>query len=240
MPNFTRRITGNEAVRLVMISMGLTAPDNIPESQDPTAVLLWSLATRAGQRLITAFDWQFLEREQTIVTVAGTTTYDLPDDFDHFIEDSEWNRTTRLPMVGSLRTDEWAMLKARNYAGTTFTMMYRISDDQVEFYAVEDAQQLVLPYTGRGWVKQADTTLADNLINVDDVVKYDSQLFQAAVRLEWDIEKRFDTASSVQAYNQMLTAAMGKDAPARTISLAQGRGYPFLSSLNIPDSGYGL
>lgn len=237
---FTRRITAGEAVRKVMKPLGLTPPENIAESQDPNAVLFWELATRAGQRLISEGEWQFLDREQEITTVVGQSQYDLPEDFDRYKPDTQWNRTTRLPAVGSLSEADWQMLKARQLEGTTFTMLFRVADDKIEFYDTPSTEQLiVLPYVGRGWVRRPDDSLSDYVNTDEDVVRFDSQLFQAALRLEWDIEKKFDTSASTQAYNTALSAAMAKDAPARTLTMNRMGGYPYLGVINIPDTGYG-
>lgn len=237
---FSRRITAGDAVKNVMRSLGLPVPEQISESQDPVAVLLWFLATRAGQRLLSEGDWQFLDREQAINTVIGQSRYALPEDFDRYKMDASWNYTTRLPAVGSLSEQEWQMLKARQLEGTTFTMLYRIADDHVEFYDTPSTSQLiVLPYVSRAWVRRADDSYADFVSQDSDIVRYDRQLFEAALRLEWDIEKKFDTAASTQAYNTALSAAKAKNAPSRTLTLNQGPAYPYLGTINIPDTNYG-
>lgn len=240
MSGFTRRITGADAVRNCLRSLGINFTGSVSESADPNVVLMWFLATRAGQRLLDVFDWQVLDRDYTIVTVPGQSSYPLPTDFGKFKMDSSWNRTTRLPAIGSLTEQEWQMLKARNLGGTTFTMLYRISDDGVEFYDTpSSAQTIVMPYVSRGWVLQSDTLLSDNLSEDADVALYDRQLFEARLRLEWDTEKRFDNTASTATYNELLSAAKAKDAPSRTLTLTRGARYPYLGAINMPDTGYG-
>lgn len=242
MPDFERNITGQAAVTTLMESMGLTAPASIADSLDPTAKQLWKLATEVGQELLDEHDWQFLGKEFVITTTPGDPDYALPADFNKFIVDSQWNRTTRLPAVGSLREYEWQMLKARNLAGTTFTMLFRVENNQVVFYETPSTvQTVVLPYTQRGWVRSPDATpiYRDNLQANDDTILYDSQLFKAALRRRWRIEKGFDTTRDEDTYSQMLEKAKTKDTPGRTLSLAQGGGYPYLGVINIPDTGYG-
>lgn len=237
---FTRRVTAGKAVRDVMSALGLDLPDNVAESTDPNAVLLWTLATRAGQRLLGEYDWQFLSRDHTVTTEIGVSEYALPEDFDRYVQDSSWNHSTRLPAIGSLHEYEWQMLKARQLEGTTFTMLFRIQDDLLVFYDTPSVEQtIVLPYTGRAWVLRADDEYSDFVNEDSDIIRYDSQLFQAALRLEWDTEKKFDTSASALAYNRLLAAAKGKDAPGRTLTLNQLGAYPYLGIINIPDTGYG-
>ena len=239
---FNRRVTGGQAVRDVMQSIGLTAPPTIYDSNDKTAKQMWRLATEIGQQLIDQYDWQALGKEFTITTDGVTLDYDLPVDFNNFISDSEWNRTTRLPMIGSLQQFEWQMLQARSLGGTTVALMYIIDDEQVRFYSVgTTAQTLVLPYSSRGWVVEADgVTKRDNLHADDDVILYDPQMFKAALKVAWFSSRGFDTSAVTAEYNRCYQAAVAKDAPGRSLTLNRnGINSNLLGVLNIPDTNYG-
>lgn len=237
---FSRRITAGQAVQNVMTALGLEVPENVFESQDTNAIQLRFLLTRAGQKLIPENNWEFLQREQTINTVVDQRLYALPEDLDSYVQDAQWNRTTRLPAIGSLTEQEWQMLMARQLAGTTFTMLFRIRDDFIELYNTPSTvQTIVFPYIGRGWVRREDDSLSDYAQEDSDLILYDRQLAEAALRLEFDIEKKFDTSSSTQAYNAALSNAKKKDKPGRTLTLDQTAAFPYLGVINMPDTGYG-
>lgn len=240
MADFSRRITGAEAVTSVMKSQGLTPPPSVVGSADETANQMWELATDVGQQLCDVHDWQWLQADHTITTVPGQTLYDLPTAFDGYTPDAQWNYTSRLPMLGALSEVEWQMIKARQLAGTTFTLLFRLANDKLELYdPPSTAQTLVLPYRSRGWVVSATGTAKDNLSENDDVVMFDPQLFKMALKLAWFTAKEFDTTKLEMAVNRLISAAKAKDSPARTLSLGPGTGYPYLGALNIPDGGYG-
>jgi S-adenosylmethionine:tRNA-ribosyltransferase-isomerase (queuine synthetase) len=132
------------------------------------------------------------------------------------------------------------MLKARNLAGTTFTMLFRIEQNQITFYETPStAQLIVFPYVTRSWVRAANGDLRDNLQADDDVVLYDSQLFKAKLELDFRRDKGFDVTLQEQTYDDLLEVAIGRDTPGRTLSLAQRNTYPYLGVINIPDTGYG-
>lgn len=238
-----RRSTGYQLVTQLMKSMGMSPPTTVAGSTDKQAVQFWQLATDVGQKLAQGpYKWQRLTKEFTITTIIGTASYALPSDFDGFIPDSEWNRTTRLPVIGGLEEFEWQMLKARLTAGTTFTNLFRLDSDNVVFYDTPTAiQTIVMPYTSRGWVENSAAlgTFQDNLILDADIVQYDPQLFKAALKLAFYTEKQFDTTKVRQAYKEALSAAMSNDSPGRTLSLSRGSDYPYLGVLNLPDTGYG-
>lgn len=240
---FTKNLTAAEVVNNVLIALGLDTATNVFESEDTNIVQLRSLLTRAGKKLMDkggAGGWQFLQREMTITTSIGVTEYALPTDFESFIQDASWNRTTRLPAIGSLSEQEWQMLKARQLQGTTFTMLFKVSRDRVVLYDTPSVvQTLVLPYVGRGWVLREDDTYADNVQNDDDLILYDGILAEAALRLEWDIEKKFDTSGSTLQLNDALSTARAGDKPGRTRTLNRTASFPYLGKINIPDTGYG-
>lgn len=237
---FSKVVTAGDAVRTIMGVLGLTEPSNVFETTDPNAIQLRGLLTRAGQRLLGKYDWQFLLKEWLLTTVDGERQYALPEDLDRFIQDSSWNRTTRLPAIGSLSEQEWQMLMARQLQGTTFTMLYRVRDGYVELYNTPSTvQTIALPYVGRGWVRRADDSLSDFTSADDDVILYDRQLIESALRLEWDIEKKFDTSASTALFNDALAAAKAKDRPGRTLTLNRTAAYPYLGVVNMPDTNYG-
>lgn len=237
MANFNRLITLNSVVGDVMGQLGLIPPITLVDSQDRTAIQMWALANQAGEKLLNEGTWQVLSKEMTIVTDGVTVAYPLPEDFDHFVQDAAWNRTTRLPAVGSLTEGEWQQLKARNLGGTTFAMLFQVVNDTVEFYSVGTTPQtIVLPYMGRGWARSAQGALKDKLDANDDVILYDPSLFKAALKFEFMVAKGFDAQAAFQAYTRCLQAAQAKEAPARTLTLTT-RGYPFLSEVNLPHFG---
>lgn len=240
MPSFTRQITAAEAVQSVMTTIGLVAPSTIAGGNDRTALQMFALASDVGQKLVPKAEWQFLVADMTLVTTIGVRTYPVPADFDEFIPDSQWNRTTRLPAIGSLSQDEWQMLKARQLTGTTFTMLFRYVDDVIELYDTPTSvQTLVLPYQSRGWCKSAANVPQDNLRLDSDIILFDPQLFKAALKLAWYQSKEFDTSSVQQDYDMCLMAAKAKSNVGRTLSLSQTAEYPYLGMINISDTGYG-
>ena len=242
MATFERFITAGQAVIDVLKQMGLTAPSVVSSSQDPTVVQMWALVKECGQELLDEHDWQMLMREQQLSVSSASPSYALPDDFHRYIEDSAWNRTTRLPAIGTLRKYEWAMLQARNIAGTTFAMLFRVDQGEIFFYeSPTSAQDIRLPYLSRAWIVSAAGQKRDNPTADDDVVRYDPQLFKAKLKLRWLAEKKFDTTRQQDVYDDLLEKVKGRDSgPGRTLSLNRNAGgFLYLGYLNIPDTGYG-
>lgn len=240
MPAFQRYLTVEEMVTQTMQAMGLPAPTTIVGSADKTALQLLALANELGIELIGDGKWQAFYREYHITTAIGVDTYPLPEDLDGFIADSQWNRTTRLPAIGPLEEYEWQMLKARQLAGTTFTMLFRISEGNIVFYEVPSTvQDIYMSYTGKGWVRSAALAYQDNILADDDSILYDPTLFKMGLKLKWREAKGFDTSAAAKRFYDMLAKAKAKDKPGRTLSLVSTADYPYLGVINIPDTNYG-
>lgn len=242
MPAFVRQATILSNLQDVMGQLGLTVPTTAVGNTNRTVIQLLAKAKEVGNDLTSEdYKWQELVREHTITTVIGQTDYSLPSDFNGYVSDAQWNRTSRLPMFGSLAETEWQMLKARLLSGTTFTTLFRVKQDMVVLYATPTAvQTLVLPYTSRGWLLDVDgVTYKDNITADTDVVLLDNRIFQVALKRAWYIEKKFDTTKIDQQYDEVMAMAQSNDAPGRTLSLAGNLGFPYLSNINVPDTGYG-
>lgn len=225
-----------------MGGIGLERPATVVGNTEATTAQILQLAQDAGQQLMMEpFKWQELQAEFTITTVPGTPNYALPTDFGGFEADASWNRTTRLPVLGSLTEREWQMLKARLAAGTTFTVLFQIVDNEVVFYDTPTSvQTIVMPYTSRGWVRNAaDTQRQDTILLDTDVVLFDPQMFKTKLKWMWYEQKGFDTTKVEKTFNRVSAAAKANDVPGRTLSLARGADYPYLGMINVPDQGYG-
>lgn len=239
MANYQRRITVQDCVNRVLGSFGLPLANSVVDSTEGNTVQMLTLLNDVGQKLIGENEWQFLSRDQTI-TLDGSVRYSLPADFDRYIVDSQWNYTTRLPALGSVNTQNWQQLKARQLGGTTLAVMFRLDNDVVELYSdPAGGQQLVFPYVSRGWVMAADQSLRDNVQANDDTILYPSELIREALTLRWMEKKGLDTTKQEEIVNQLLGAAKSKDSPSSTVSIVPGGGIPLIGPLNMPVTGYG-
>ena len=57
--------------------------------------------------------WSVLERIHEFPTTAGTTEYDLPEDFGKVIVDTAWQKDKYWHMRGSLASNEWQQIRNR-------------------------------------------------------------------------------------------------------------------------------
>jgi hypothetical protein len=92
--------------------VGFPRPSSVAGSTDQLSRQALALLNREGKQLAREFDWAVLEREHTFTTVNGTAEYALPADFDHFQNDTQWDRTRITPMIGPTSPQDWQEVKS--------------------------------------------------------------------------------------------------------------------------------
>jgi hypothetical protein len=124
-------------------------------SQDPNVVLLLGLLKRAGRELVDVADWTHLRHEFSFKTSMNFGGYQLPPDFRDMIDQTGWNRTSRLPM-SSLSAQQWQYLKARQ-TGVVFNVMFRPTQGLMFMYPETPTYMNVsYEYKSAWWVSSPD------------------------------------------------------------------------------------
>lgn len=90
--------------------VGLSRPASVIGSGTTTSRRILRYATRTCRELVKEHS-PYLTKEYTFSTADGTAAYSLPDDFDHFLPFTHWNRTTNRRQRPTL-ADEWQAIKS--------------------------------------------------------------------------------------------------------------------------------
>lgn len=89
---------------------GFDTPSSIIGNEDLTAILMKSCATKVGRELVRQVRWQALKTAYTFPTVASTSAYSLPVDFQRFANLTFWNTSEHQPLLGPLSAVDWSSL----------------------------------------------------------------------------------------------------------------------------------
>lgn len=216
---FNRQRTGLVIVQDVCAQLGLPVPvlaaGNI---SDATTRQLWALLTYCGRRLLKptgGHRWQALQKTWALITDPVETLYDLPLDWDSFIDATAWNTVTRLPLYGAPTPQQWARLQG-SALGATYSLIYRVRGNQFELFTPPGvAQTIHIDYSSRGWVQHTDPTVGvvfqDAMTNDADECLLDSDLLTCYLKLRFLIEKGFDTTVALADFNGALESAINAD-----------------------------
>lgn len=108
-------------VQAAAARVGIPVPSTVFASTDDQVIQLRALLNQSGMEMSSAADWVRLQTQHSFTTTATEVQADgLPDDFDHFMNNTMWDRTTDRPVYGPLNAVEWQ----REKAGPTFTSVY--------------------------------------------------------------------------------------------------------------------
>jgi hypothetical protein len=125
---------------------------------DSNHLQLVELANEEIKYLISFFDYAEIQKEFTITLVDGQEAYAFPNDFQRFIQSTDWNRTGEL-RLGLLNPQEWQSRKSGNWVPARNTE-YRIkgsNSNQIFISPVPTSstagQILVFEYISRSIVR---------------------------------------------------------------------------------------
>ncbi len=234
-----------QMIQQVCGEMGLLQPDKIIGNTDQQVVQLLSLMTREARELskmeTPVGGWQALRQEYVFSTISGTDTYDFPDDFDHTLAQTAWDRSARWQLLGPLSPQEWQVIKS-GISPTGPRARYRYIGNRVVLDPVpSSASTLVFEYTSTFWALTATGdplpgfTSDDNFFSLDDDALMLGTLwrFRRAKGLDYDEEKSM--------YQDRIETLRSREAGTRVLPMNANplRNTVLLGSANVPDTGFG-
>lgn len=122
------------------------------------------------------YDWQELGRIHEFTAEEDEEDYDLPSDFDHFFNETFWNKDKKRPCQGPMTPPEWRVLKDSVTGAGAFYDYFRIRNNQLEIYPTPGTDAYVYEYgtnlivesslgVGQtGWQADADVPVIDEYI----------------------------------------------------------------------------
>ncbi|NBD11829.1 phage adaptor protein [Corallococcus silvisoli] len=227
------------------VELGLYATDQTDpfDSTDAAVAQLCRLLKSVGQDLVRDYQWSHLQKEYTFATVPGTGDYALPPDYARLIDQTPWNRSGVMPLVGPLNAQGWQVLRAVTSTGAV-GLWFRVVGNRLSLLPVPGtAQHLAYEYISAHWVQPTGQTAptAETPTDGDDVLCFDRRLLVCALKLSWKKAKGFDASAAQDDFERALSRAQGGDGAAPVLSLNGCRLGPerLLNGVNVPDTGFG-
>ncbi len=216
--------------------MSITRPVTVVNSTDQQVRQLYALANEEGQALANAFDWQIMRREQTFVTVAqADQTAALPDDIDHFINNSFFNRSTRRRLIGPITPQQYQAILAQPQLNRVYLAFIERDGQFLITPEAPAGQTIAYEYQSTNWAKSAGGVPQSSFIADTDETYLPEYLIKLGLRWRWQSAKGLDYAETMSTYErekQRLTARDGGN----TILNTTGSDTFILS--NLPEGNY--
>jgi hypothetical protein len=232
--------TAGNIINTVAVEVGLDQVSDPYASTDRNFVQLRTLLRSVGHELWLARDWQALIKEASYTGDGVTSTFNLPVDFGRMVDDSGWQRSSRIPF-NNLGSQDWQALKAWSSI-SNLTVLYQIGGNQISFFtAPASGAVLYHDYVSRYWVISNGASSADlyEPTTSSDKPVLEPVLVSRLLKCKWLEAKGFDSTSARQEYAQAFEGSASNE-PGQIISMS-GRPKQFqrISGSNVPDTGYG-
>ncbi len=226
----------------------LVQPATVAGNADKQVAQLFALANQAGRELARDYAWQALIEEEVFKTVAEPAqTAALPADFDRFVPNSAFNRSTMRQVSGPLTPQQWQALQAIPALNTVY-LMFR--ERQGQFLMVPTppaAQNIAYEYVSLNWAyspavaangaaaatalkPQAGYTADTDVSYLDETLITDS--------LEWRFlaKKGLSYSEEMATFERNKERAMGRDGGSSILDLSPR---PInMDRINLPDGGF--
>lgn len=233
-------------INMVATSVGHPRTNDPVGTTDEAILRMVYQANAACIDLMTMADWQVLSNTATISIFSDTPgqvekAFDLPADFFAMVDDSHWNRSTQLPALGPVNSQDWQWLIVRQ-AKVTIRFMWRLRDGKLWIKSPPDSpQDLTFEYIQKNWAIDGQNGFGKSYMDKnEDYHLFPWQLVVYFTRAKWLESEGYDAGEAQKDFKRAFDYFTGTDKGATALSLVPGVGFPYLDAIrNLPDTGYG-
>lgn len=175
-------------------------PSTIVSNTNPEAQSYLRSVKKVGLRLMKVYPWNILRKENTF-TAPGTETLiasaSMPSDFDRFIPETFWNRSTSVLLSGPVPASRWQSLKAETYVGDNVMFTYRGGD----ILAIPTVSgTMAFEYISTQYVESSGGTPQADWLADTDVSVLDEELISLAATYDWLSSEGLPAGDAFQAF----------------------------------------
>lgn len=204
----------------------LPTPTTVYGSSDPQIIQIMRLLEEEGTDLAARGPWQALTFDATLTTIANENQGLMKDiatnGFNYIKNQTIWDRTNRLPVLGPVSGPEWQAMKAYLINGPRFR--FRIRGSALLVNPVPAAgYDWHFEYISSNWLVDAAGTTYKSRFTADTDEMFQPNLCLQGLRWRWKKEKGFDYAEDFRTYESQLKDALGRDGGKDTLVMDSDR-----------------
>lgn len=226
-------------IQSVSLRLALPKPSVVVGSADRQVMQLLDLANEEGDDLASRINWEALVEEKTFVTTATPAQASaVPADFDRFIPNSFFNRTTRRPMTGPITSRQWQWIQAQPVYSTVYLAFRERTGSFLIAPTPPAGQTIAYEYVSKNWC-QSNTNVGQSSWQADtDAGIVDEDLMKLGLRWRFLRAKGLDYSEEMTTYERQVEQAMARDGGSTALTLAPQPIDP--NRVNLPDGSFGL
>lgn len=205
-----------------------------------TARQMRALANQEGKELMRRGSWEKLTKERTFTSIAQEVqTGVIPDDYDHMLNETFYNRTRKREVLGPLSPRDWQAQKS--ILATVLYDSYRIRGGDVLMIPVPPAgDEYAYEYISKNYVLDENDVEKAAFTADTDTSILDEELITLGVIWRFLKAKGFDYAEAFRTYELQVSQALARDGSKRTLNFTQQINYGRPRYPGIQDGSWNL
>jgi hypothetical protein len=217
--------------------LSIPVPTEVVNSTDTQVQQLYALANEEGDELAGTYDWQVMRKQHLFDTVASAVQSSaIPSDFDHFIANSFFNRTTMRMIYGPITPQEWQAIQAQPQLNRVFLAFVERDGQFLVTPTPPAGQEIAYEYITKYWAKSAAGVPQAEFLADTDETYLDDKLFPLGLRWRFLKSKGLDYSEDFRSYQSERNQRMARDGGNGVIDTAGGAYYGW--STNIMEGNF--
>lgn len=227
-------------VQAVSKRVGLTAPTSAISNTNPTVVQMLALVEEVVNDIAQLHDWQKLVKEANFASVAAISQgalSTLAPGFKLILNDTIWDRTANLPILGPLSPSVWQFRKAMQGASSFHN--YRIQGNELLIYpTMTAAHDMYFEFkTNYDWISAAGVEQNAALLDTD-IPQVDNELVKLGLQWRWKGEKGLDNLEDRERFQIYLEKAVARDGGKAVLTMDDGNSRMASPGIFVPESNW--
>jgi hypothetical protein len=204
----------------------IPVPTTVYGTSDPQVRQIMRLLEEEGNDLSQRGDWEALTNEAALTTLAledqGAIASIATNGFSSIKNNTIWDRTNRLPVLGPMDGQEWQAMKAVFANGPRFR--FRIRGGHLLVNPTPSAgYSWYFEYMSKNWILNGSTYKRRFTADADTILLPEDLCLQG-LRWRWKKEKGMDYAEDFRTYEMQVKQALGGDGGKAILSMNPGEG----------------
>lgn len=171
--------------------------------------------------------------------IFGKIAYNLPSDFDSFVDKTFWDNRFKWSLIGPITAQEKQILRYGVVASGPRNKFY-VRNDKMWLDPVPAAAFLIAyDYYSNAPVNKASGGVSNVWTSDMDTYALDEDCFIQGLKWRFLRAKGLDYSEEYQTYTSQTMEEVGKDGGVRELPLSRPTGTFLLDGANVPDTGYG-
>lgn len=231
-------------IRSVCGRLALPQPAVVATSTDRQVQQLFALLNEEGIDLAESYPWQIMREEFLFETIAQPDQTGLiPIDYDRWVPNSFFNRSTRRPMTGPITPREWQWIQAQPVYSTVYLAFIERTGNFMIAPTPPAGQEIAGEYVSKNWCQSnpappGASVLQPAFVADTDTALLDEELMTLGLRWRWLKAKGLDYGEEMATYERRKETRQARDGGSTAISLAPQPADP--SRANLPDGNFGI